>query len=78
MARRKEKLPLEALLRRWREEEEARRDAERGRADAAMIRRCCERYRFWFPGMYVGPADTRGPLARAFGALVGRVFGVWG
>ena len=70
----KEKLPLAALLRRAREEGEARREGERARAAAAEIDRCVRLYGHWFPGMGVAP-DTRGPLARAAEALIERLFG---
>ncbi|MBI4346859.1 MAG: hypothetical protein HY553_08385 [Elusimicrobia bacterium] len=70
----KERLPLAALLRRVQEEEEARREADQRRADAAMIERCVRRYGCYWPGMWVAP-DSRGPLARAAGALLERLFG---
>ena len=71
----KEKLPIEALLRRWREEEEARLEAERYRAAAAEFERTVKAVRCVFPGDLYSIPDSRGPLARAAEALIERLFG---
>ncbi len=77
-ARKRERLPVEAIMRAAREEEEARLVAERDAAQSEAFEAHVRAVRVWFPGDSYAPLPSRLSGRPSWPArLFERIFGGW-